>query len=171
MLACMIHSNPSSMPSTSTPSSAARIVAAPITELIPGAGPPPTRMARRLRWVMLTPLSGDRGYGEIARQLLHDVGGLLVPGLEQEVRAPAIRLVAEDEEVGLGVGEEVGAQHRRGQAIARVRAAQGGRQLVGRARRVALVDLQLPVERVVRAETGVDDHLVGLLEPRLLADA
>ena len=36
---------PSRTPMTSTPSSAARMVAAPITLLIPGAGPPPTRMA------------------------------------------------------------------------------------------------------------------------------
>ncbi len=44
-LPCISHSNPSSTPSTSTPSSAARIVAAPMTALIPGAGPPPTSMA------------------------------------------------------------------------------------------------------------------------------
>ena len=43
----MIHSKPFSMPSTSTPSSAARIVAAPMTLLMPGAGPPPTRIASR----------------------------------------------------------------------------------------------------------------------------
>ena len=46
-LPCMIHSKPFSMPSTSTPSSAARIVAAPMTLLMPGAGPPPTRIASR----------------------------------------------------------------------------------------------------------------------------
>ena len=45
MLPCMIHSKPSRTPSTSTPSSAPRMVAAPITLLMPGAGPPPTRMA------------------------------------------------------------------------------------------------------------------------------
>ena len=44
-LPCMIHSKPSRTPSTSTPSSTPRMVAAPITLLIPGAGPPPTRMA------------------------------------------------------------------------------------------------------------------------------
>ncbi len=42
---CMIHSKPSRRPTTETPASSARIVAAPMTLLIPGAGPPPTRMA------------------------------------------------------------------------------------------------------------------------------
>src|SRR6188474_2512392 len=41
----MIHSNPSRMPHTSTPPSTARMVAALIALLIPGAGPPLTRMA------------------------------------------------------------------------------------------------------------------------------
>ena len=45
MLPRMIHSNPSWIPSTSTPSRTQRIVAAPITALIPGAGPPPTTIA------------------------------------------------------------------------------------------------------------------------------
>ena len=36
---------PSRMPSTSTPCSRARMVAALITLLMPGAGPPPTRIA------------------------------------------------------------------------------------------------------------------------------
>ena len=45
MLPCMIHSKPSRMPSTSTPSSRPRMVAAPMTLLMPGAGPPPTRIA------------------------------------------------------------------------------------------------------------------------------
>src|SRR5712691_10198956 len=48
---CMIHSKPSRRPSTSTPSSRARMVAAPMTLLTPGAGPPPTRIARVLRSV------------------------------------------------------------------------------------------------------------------------
>ena len=37
---CISHSNPSRMPTTSMPSSSARMVAALITLLIPGAGPP-----------------------------------------------------------------------------------------------------------------------------------
>jgi hypothetical protein len=41
----MIQSKPSRMPRTSTPSSWLRIVAAEMTLLIPGAGPPPTRIA------------------------------------------------------------------------------------------------------------------------------
>src|SRR5437773_10420380 len=52
---CMSHSKPSSIPSTSTPSSRARMVAAPITLLIPGAGPPPTTIARRLLVVTRLP--------------------------------------------------------------------------------------------------------------------
>ena len=50
MSPCMIHSKPSRMPMTSIPSRRARIVAAPMTLLMPGAGPPPTRMARLLWW-------------------------------------------------------------------------------------------------------------------------
>jgi hypothetical protein len=42
---CMIHLKPSWMPRTSTPERHARIVAAPMTLLIPGAGPPATRIA------------------------------------------------------------------------------------------------------------------------------
>jgi hypothetical protein len=38
MSPCMIHSNPSRMPSTGTPSRTLRMVAAPMTLLIPGAG-------------------------------------------------------------------------------------------------------------------------------------
>ena len=45
MSPCMSHSKPSRMPTTSTPSRRARIVAAPMTLLMPGAGPPPTRIA------------------------------------------------------------------------------------------------------------------------------
>ncbi len=44
MSPCISHLNPSSMPTTATPSRLARIVAALITLLIPGAGPPPTRI-------------------------------------------------------------------------------------------------------------------------------
>src|SRR5229473_5423640 len=62
MSPCMIHSNPSRMPSTSTASNRARIVAAPITLLIPGAGPPPTRIARVFRSVMVVPRA-SRGPG------------------------------------------------------------------------------------------------------------
>src|SRR6266571_4236480 len=62
MSPCMIHSNPSRMPSTSTASNRARIVAAPITLLIPGAGPPPTRIASVFRSVMVVPRA-SRGPG------------------------------------------------------------------------------------------------------------
>src|SRR5512138_1472909 len=53
MLPRMIHSKPSWMPRTSTPSSWLRMVAAPTTALMPGAGPPLTRMARFLLWLTL----------------------------------------------------------------------------------------------------------------------
>ena len=45
MSPCMSHSKPSRMPTTSTPSRAQRMAAALMTLLMPGAGPPPTRMA------------------------------------------------------------------------------------------------------------------------------
>jgi len=48
-LPCITHSKPSWMPSTSTPSSTHRMVAAPMTALMPGAGPPPTKIASFLR--------------------------------------------------------------------------------------------------------------------------
>src|SRR3989442_9243569 len=62
MSPCMIHSKPSRTPSTSTPSSRARMVAAPMTLLIPGAGPPPTRIASVLRSVIAVSLP-SRGPG------------------------------------------------------------------------------------------------------------
>src|SRR5438093_5341846 len=55
MSPCMIHSNPSRTPSTSTAYNRARMVAAPITLLMPGAGPPPTRIASVLRSVIALP--------------------------------------------------------------------------------------------------------------------
>ena len=48
MLPCINHSKPSRMPTTSTPSSSHRMVAALMTLLMPGAGPPPTRIATLL---------------------------------------------------------------------------------------------------------------------------
>lgn len=45
MSPCINHWKPSRIPMTSMPESWARMVAAPITLLIPGAGPPPTTMA------------------------------------------------------------------------------------------------------------------------------
>src|SRR5215831_21024156 len=89
---CISHSKPSSQPTTSTPSSAARMVAAPITLLMPGAGPPPTRIASRLRWLTVSSGSADRRHGQIVRELLHHVGHLLVAGLQQEVGAAAVGL-------------------------------------------------------------------------------
>src|SRR5438128_5079266 len=62
MSPCMIHSNPSRTPSTSTPSNRARMVAAPMTLLMPGAGPPPTRIASVRRSVMAAPRA-SRGPG------------------------------------------------------------------------------------------------------------
>src|SRR6185369_10541505 len=42
---CMSHLKPSSQPSTRSPQFRASMVAAAMTALMPGAGPPPTRMA------------------------------------------------------------------------------------------------------------------------------
>src|SRR2546426_10471346 len=66
MSPCMIHSNPSRTPSTSTASNRARMVAAPITLLMPGAGPPPTRIASVLRSVIAFP--SHEGLGIRRRQ-------------------------------------------------------------------------------------------------------
>src|SRR6478752_9115066 len=44
----MMPEKPSRMPNTGMPSTQARMVAAPITLLMPGAGPPPTRIASLL---------------------------------------------------------------------------------------------------------------------------
>ena len=109
----MSHSKPSSIPSTSTSSSAARIVAAAITLLIPGAGPPPTRIASRLRWGTVR----SPGESQVAHELLHHVGGLAIAGLEQEVGATAVRLGADDVEVGFGVGEPIDAEGRHVEAV------------------------------------------------------
>ena len=53
------HSKPSSMPMTSTPSSTERMVAAPMTLLMPGAGPPPTRIANFFRSLIASAPSLD----------------------------------------------------------------------------------------------------------------
>ena len=50
--------NPSRMPMTSKPWLIASMVAAEMTALMPGAGPPPTRMPRRFEW---SHLSDSRG--------------------------------------------------------------------------------------------------------------
>src|SRR5882762_3133942 len=74
MSPCMIHSNPSRTPSTSTASSRARIVAAPMTLLIPGAGPPPTRIARVFRSVIAFPSHEGLGIGRGETERLGDRG-------------------------------------------------------------------------------------------------
>src|SRR5262249_52759480 len=91
---CMIHSKPSSIPTTSMFSKLVRIVAALITLLMPGAGPPPTRMPT-------LPLNlASRGRRlERARQRGDRVRHLGVSVLEQEVRARG--LVPQDVEVRL----------------------------------------------------------------------
>src|SRR5947207_14696771 len=74
MSPCMIHSNPSRMPSTSTASNRARIVAAPMTLLIPGAGPPPTRIARVFRSVIALPSHEGLGIRRRESECLGDRG-------------------------------------------------------------------------------------------------
>src|SRR5204863_4031698 len=93
---CMIHSKPSSIPTTSRFSRAARIVAALITLLMPGAGPPPTRMPS----LPLTLASRGRRL-ERPRQPRDRVRHLGVSVLEQEVRTPAGTLVTQKVEVRL----------------------------------------------------------------------
>src|SRR5262245_2179605 len=77
----MRYSKPSSIPTTSTPSSRARMLAAPITALIPGAGPPPTRMPSLPRSSMRRPPS--RGESRAIRRRVQ-------PG--PAARAPARRV-------------------------------------------------------------------------------
>src|SRR5256885_109205 len=72
MSPCMIHSNPSRTPSTSTASRRARIVAAPMTLLIPGAGPPPTRIASVFRSVIAFPSHEGLGIGRRKTERLGD---------------------------------------------------------------------------------------------------
>src|SRR5512140_3369571 len=57
MSPAMIHSNPSRIPRTSTPSRTPRIVADPMTLLMPGAGPPATRIASFLSWLIEPPVN------------------------------------------------------------------------------------------------------------------
>src|SRR5579859_4192143 len=74
------------MPSTSTPSRTARIVAAPITLLMPGAGPPPHRIARRWMLAVMhsvlhgTPAGGFAGSGKRDfRVQIHVLDGIQQP--------------------------------------------------------------------------------------------
>src|SRR2546429_448498 len=105
MSPCMIHSNPSRTPSTSTASNRARMVAAPITLLMPGAGPPPTRLVAHA----------------IVNDPVHHVHGILVRrGLERldaaalidrhvhddRARLHELQVVAPHQFRGLGPGQE-----------------------------------------------------------------
>src|ERR1700704_6441163 len=71
---CMIHSNPSRTPSTSPASNRARMTAAPMTLLIPGAGPPPTRIARVFRSVIACPSHEGLGIRRWETERLGDGG-------------------------------------------------------------------------------------------------
>src|SRR4030095_7196007 len=73
-------------PTTSTPSRTPRIVAAPITLLMPGAGPPPTRMASFFWWLKLFPLVGS-----ISRWL--EEGSWLLPQEGHEIPGELLRLL------------------------------------------------------------------------------
>src|SRR5262245_15596254 len=61
MLPFMIQLKPSWMPTTSKPERTARMVAAPMTALMPGAGPPPTRMPTFLGWWVIAPTISHAG--------------------------------------------------------------------------------------------------------------
>src|SRR5438132_7970530 len=122
------HSKPSSMPTTSRSSSPARMVAALMTLLMPGAGPPPTRMPRRPPG-LTTRASFRARRLECAGQKADRAGRLGVAGLEQEVGIPAVGLVTEHEEVGLGVDELIRAEDWRVEAVGGARSGECGRQL------------------------------------------
>src|SRR5215510_2490687 len=79
---CMIHLNPCSIPKTFLPSSRQRIVAAPITPLIPGAGPPPTNMAT----VSFIENSPSRS---VWRKGLSNASGILWLNYREYSRAPS----------------------------------------------------------------------------------
>src|SRR5262245_50110597 len=89
----MIHSNPSRTPSTP------RMVAAPITLLIPGAGPPPTRMASFFWWLTGVPSSPQYISARIRAQRL---------SLQErdEVAREALRLLPVRRVPGAGVDDE-----------------------------------------------------------------
>src|SRR5882724_5805946 len=78
----MMAEKPSRMPSTGMPETQARMVAAPITLLMPGAGPPPTRIASRLESVMWW------------LNLCDSLGERQVVAVYQQKPAPARKLVA-----------------------------------------------------------------------------
>ena len=80
-------SNPSRMPSTSTPCKRARIVAALITLLMPGAGPPPTKIPSFSldtldnSLLRANPSIGRLTcYGRAPREVDHIAAAVLLPG-------------------------------------------------------------------------------------------
>src|SRR5918912_1147541 len=79
---CISRLKPSRMPTTPTPATRARMVAAPMTLLIPGAGPPPHSSATRCDSGMLAPKSIEIVYhqgmagGAAARRRVGIVVGL-----------------------------------------------------------------------------------------------
>src|SRR5262249_55020053 len=114
----MISSNPLRIPTTPTFSSSARIVAAAITLLMPGAGPPPTR----LRSLPTAGASGkrremlDEGGGHHAGHLVGDevadAGQHVEPVRAcRVVRRPAGRARADRP---IGVTPEIARRHRDG---------------------------------------------------------
>ena len=80
----MSHWKPSWTPRTSTPESAARMVAAPMTLLMPGAGPPATTMASLL-------LGSHDTSARVQPRVCHGPGGLAgqcaVRGKEELMKA------------------------------------------------------------------------------------
>src|SRR5688500_18120566 len=68
----MIHANPFSIPMTSTPSIHARMVAPPMTRFMPGAGPPPTKIATRCNRFIAHSFS-DSHSGCLTRRIIRRV--------------------------------------------------------------------------------------------------
>src|SRR5215203_659359 len=139
MSPCMIHSNPSRMPTTSIPPRRARIVAAPITLLIPGAGPPPTR---------------------IASLFMTRVSGVLVIGSEFGARVRGLGLGARDSE---GVSSEPRTPSRPSFVLQRLGVGEAEPLAVLAAQQL------LTLERLIARRHGVGDPHVGAVVVDLLA--
>src|SRR5688572_23175968 len=103
---CISHSKPSRMPTTSTPPRRARIVAAPMTLLIPGAGPPPTRMANLFMGAEKSGVQGVHGVQRVQRfgiQGVHGFRGSGVHGVQACIGSAVQRFRSDNAVKKLGV--------------------------------------------------------------------